>query len=66
MATVIIGGMVSSTLLSLLVVPCMYTYFDDLQGLLGRLVAWRPGRRPPAEGEHAGRSPAPSRADPAT
>jgi HAE1 family hydrophobic/amphiphilic exporter-1 len=39
MAWVIIGGMLSSTLLSLLVVPCMYTYFDDLQSLLGR--AWR-------------------------
>ena len=30
MAAVIIGGMLSSTVLSLLVVPCMYTYFDDL------------------------------------
>ncbi|HLI27267.1 MAG TPA: efflux RND transporter permease subunit [Chloroflexota bacterium] len=39
MAWVIIGGMLSSTLLSLLVVPCMYTYFDDLQSLIGR--AWR-------------------------
>jgi HAE1 family hydrophobic/amphiphilic exporter-1 len=39
MAWVIIGGMLSSTLLSLLVVPCMYTYFDDLQTLIGRV--WR-------------------------
>jgi HAE1 family hydrophobic/amphiphilic exporter-1 len=45
---VLIGGMASSTLLSLLVVPCMYTYFDDLQNLLGRLARWRPGRRPQA------------------
>jgi HAE1 family hydrophobic/amphiphilic exporter-1 len=52
MATVIIGGMLSSTLLSLLVVPCMYTYFDDLQTLLRRLWAWRPFRsRPPAADE---------------
>jgi HAE1 family hydrophobic/amphiphilic exporter-1 len=44
MATVIIGGMLSSTLLSLFVVPCMYTYFDDLQGLIGRVWRWRPFR----------------------
>ena len=50
MAWVIIGGMVSSTLLSLLVVPCMYTYFDDLQSLIGRIWRWRPklSRRPRA------------------
>jgi HAE1 family hydrophobic/amphiphilic exporter-1 len=42
MATVIIGGMLSSTLLSLVVVPCMYTYFDDLQSLLLRIIRWRP------------------------
>ena len=37
MANVIIGGMLSSTLLSLVVVPCMYAYFDDLQSLIKRL-----------------------------
>jgi HAE1 family hydrophobic/amphiphilic exporter-1 len=45
MATEIIGGMASSTLLSLLVVPCMYTYFDDLSLALGKLVRWRPSWR---------------------
>jgi HAE1 family hydrophobic/amphiphilic exporter-1 len=45
MAAVIIGGMLSSTLLSLLVVPCMYTYFDDLQGGILRLWRWRPFRK---------------------
>jgi hydrophobic/amphiphilic exporter-1 (mainly G- bacteria), HAE1 family len=45
MASVIIGGMISSTVLSLLVVPCMYTYFDDLQRLVVRLWGWRPFRR---------------------
>jgi HAE1 family hydrophobic/amphiphilic exporter-1 len=44
MATVIVGGMLSSTVLSLLVVPCMYTYFDDLEALLGRIISWRPFR----------------------
>ncbi len=44
MASVIIGGMLSSTVLSLLVVPCMYTYFDDFQGLIVRIWNWRPFR----------------------
>ena len=44
MASVIIGGMLSSTLLSLLVVPCMYTYFDDFQSLVLRIWHWRPFR----------------------
>jgi len=35
MAVVIIGGVLSSTLLSLLLVPCVYTYLDDFQQLLG-------------------------------
>jgi hypothetical protein len=42
MASVIIGGMLSSTFLSLLVVPCMYTYFDDFQTLIVRAWGWRP------------------------
>ncbi|MGE3270020.1 MAG: efflux RND transporter permease subunit [Chloroflexota bacterium] len=45
MAAVIIGGMLSSTFLSLLVVPCMYTYFDDLQTLILRIWHWRPFSR---------------------
>ncbi|MCX6021374.1 MAG: efflux RND transporter permease subunit, partial [Chloroflexi bacterium] len=45
MATVIIGGMLSSTLLSLIVVPCVYTYFDDLQNLIVATWGWRPYRR---------------------
>ena len=44
LATVIVGGMLSSTVLSLFVVPCMYTYFDDLEGLIKRLWHWRPLR----------------------
>ena len=67
MASVIIGGMLSSTLLSLLVVPCMYTYFDDLQRLILRLWHWRPFRSrekvvagPPASSTCAG-APGPGR-----
>jgi HAE1 family hydrophobic/amphiphilic exporter-1 len=35
-------GLSFSTLITLIVVPCMYTYFDDLQHLIGRVVKWRP------------------------
>ena len=36
MATAVIGGLITSTLLSLLVVPAVFTYVDDLTGLLRR------------------------------
>jgi HAE1 family hydrophobic/amphiphilic exporter-1 len=36
MAVVVIGGMLSSTLLTLFVVPALYTVFDDLQARLQR------------------------------
>jgi HAE1 family hydrophobic/amphiphilic exporter-1 len=37
MATVLVGGLVTSTLLTLLFVPALYTYLDDLGKLLSRL-----------------------------
>jgi multidrug efflux pump subunit AcrB len=37
MAVAVIGGLITSTLLSLLVVPPVYTLIDDLEHLLGRL-----------------------------
>jgi multidrug efflux pump subunit AcrB len=43
MAIVVIGGLVTSTFLSLLVIPVLYTFVDDLIVLLRRL-----RRRPPA------------------
>src|SRR5207248_9952829 len=33
---VVIGGMITSTLLTLVLVPCAYTYLDDLQNLVLR------------------------------
>ncbi len=36
MAIAVIGGLITSTLLSLLVVPAVFTYIDDLAGLLKR------------------------------
>jgi HAE1 family hydrophobic/amphiphilic exporter-1 len=55
MALVVIGGLVTSTLLSLVVVPVVYTVVDDAGRLAAR--AWR-GRRPEADGVAA----APARA----
>src|ERR671936_367247 len=36
-AVVLIGGLLTSTPLTLVFVPAMYTIFDDLEGLVGRL-----------------------------
>jgi multidrug efflux pump subunit AcrB len=38
MAIAVIGGLITSTLLSLLVVPAVFTYIDDLERLLVRLL----------------------------
>jgi multidrug efflux pump subunit AcrB len=38
MAIAVIGGLITSTLLSLLVVPAVFTYIDDLEHWLGRIV----------------------------
>jgi multidrug efflux pump subunit AcrB len=45
MAVAVIGGLITSTLLSLLVVPAVYTFVDDLAKLLARL---KPGQPKPA------------------
>lgn len=42
---VLVGGMVTSTLLTLLFVPALYTYLDDLANLPGRFRTWREARR---------------------
>lgn len=41
MAIAVIGGLITSTLLSLLVVPAVFTYIDDLQKALARLLGKR-------------------------
>ena len=38
MAIAVIGGLITSTLLSLLVVPAVYTYIDDLEHFLKRVM----------------------------
>jgi HAE1 family hydrophobic/amphiphilic exporter-1 len=45
MGHAVIGGVIASTLLTLLVVPVLYTLLDDLGGWLGR----RRGRNPPPQ-----------------
>jgi HAE1 family hydrophobic/amphiphilic exporter-1 len=62
-AIVLIGGLLTSTLLTLVFVPAMYTIFDDVQNAVVRL--FRRGRKvtpPPARAEPAaapGRRPEP-------
>ncbi len=48
MATVLIGGLITSTLLTLFFVPCVYTYLDDFGEFLARLglVRKRPAPAP--------------------
>jgi hypothetical protein len=45
MAVVMIGGMLTSTLLTLLFVPALYAGFNDIQSAPGRLREWRARRR---------------------
>lgn len=42
LSVVLVGGMATSTLLSLVFVPVSYTYFDSFQSWLGRCLRWRP------------------------
>ena len=47
MATAVIGGLITSTFLSLLVIPVVFTYIDDLAQLIGR--GWGRLRGKPVE-----------------
>ncbi|MFN8637398.1 MAG: efflux RND transporter permease subunit [Chloroflexota bacterium] len=53
LGAVLVGGMATSTFLSLLYVPVAYTYFDSLGVLIGKLAGFRP-RLPFGRGRSGG------------
>jgi Cu/Ag efflux pump CusA len=40
MAVAVIGGLITSTLLSLLVIPSVFSVMDDFEKLMGRAKRW--------------------------
>jgi len=54
MGQAVIGGVITSSLLTLVVVPVIYCYLDDLSNWLKRRLM----PRPPATGQAAGMAPA--------
>ncbi|MBB2717875.1 UNVERIFIED_ORG: multidrug efflux pump subunit AcrB [Rhizobium etli] len=59
MAIVVIGGVVMSTLLSLIVIPVIFTFVDDFEQILKRVLRWlglaqdSAGDKPHASNDHA-------------
>ncbi len=49
LATPVIGGLILSTLLTLVVIPCVYTYFDDAGRFVARVIFRRKLEPEPAE-----------------
>lgn len=47
MAVAVIGGLITSTLLSLVVVPAVFTFVDDIEAFLFRIWDKRPGKHDP-------------------
>jgi HAE1 family hydrophobic/amphiphilic exporter-1 len=45
LSIVLIGGMITSTLLTLLVVPTAYSILEGLLDTIAKILAWRPGRK---------------------
>jgi hydrophobic/amphiphilic exporter-1 (mainly G- bacteria), HAE1 family len=53
LATAVIGGLFTSTILTLFIVPIVYTMFDDLQSLIARKKSGVNGDKPAADHSHA-------------
>jgi HAE1 family hydrophobic/amphiphilic exporter-1 len=50
MARAVIGGLITSTVLTLFVVPVMYTYLDDLGAWVSARLAGAPASHRPVSG----------------
>ena len=48
LAVAVVGGQALCLLVTLIITPVVYSFFDDLRGLPRRLAAWRPAWRPRA------------------
>jgi HAE1 family hydrophobic/amphiphilic exporter-1 len=46
LAIAVVGGQALCLVVTLVITPVVYSFFDDLRGWPGRLRAWRPARRP--------------------
>src|SRR4029450_2439474 len=62
LAIAVVGGQALCLVITLVITPVIYSFFDDVRGWPRRLVAWRPAGRPPlalraAAGGAASRGP---------
>jgi HAE1 family hydrophobic/amphiphilic exporter-1 len=48
LAVAVVGGQALCLVVTLVITPVVYSYFDDLRGLPRRIMSWRPARRAPA------------------
>jgi HAE1 family hydrophobic/amphiphilic exporter-1 len=63
MARAVIGGLITSTLLTLIVVPVAYTYFDDFGGWVASKVGGRARAAAPARSDGPAPIPQPAPGD---
>jgi HAE1 family hydrophobic/amphiphilic exporter-1 len=63
MARAVIGGLITSTLLTLIVVPVAYTYFDDFGGWVASKLGARERAAAPKQAEHPAPLPQPAPGD---
>ncbi|HEY3110397.1 MAG TPA: efflux RND transporter permease subunit [Chloroflexota bacterium] len=58
LAAAVLGGVITSTLLTLMLIPVVYSLTASVRPALARVAGWRPGRRRSAPARRAGRVPA--------